>query len=96
MVPGGGAGIAGRPGDAPPRAVLAHGAAKPGAGVTRLRCVVAVDCDKGVAASSSAELRRGPRAEGEMVTGFCISIETSGFEPEKPEEFEVTEVAMGP
>lgn len=31
-----------------------------------------------------------------MVTGFCISIETSGFDPEKPEKFEVTEVATGP
>lgn len=32
-----------------------------------------------------------------MVTGLCISIETSGFDPIKPsEKFEVTEVAMGP
>lgn len=35
--------------------------------------------------------RAPPRAgaQGGMVTGFCISIETSGFEPEKLEKLEV-------
>lgn len=49
--------------------------------------------DKGVAASSF--YRAPPRAQGGVVTGFCISIETPGFDTERTDEFEVIEVAMG-
>lgn len=51
----------------------------------------------GVAASSSAERCaevQGQKVECQGSFLSCFSTETSGFDPEKPETFEMTQAAM--